>query len=154
MKHLETGDATLYEVRICEIGHHNPPDFPKCRVCGAALDETVNVANPKVGWVRSSDGQTVALEGTILVGRAPETHGIRGVNALTSPPELVEISRQHVRIDQEGWQVSVTDLGSNNGTLLQRSGGDTVNLTPHRAYNVQPGDVLQLGETYSLKFEV
>ena len=35
MIETETG----FEVRICPQGHHNPPDFPACRVCQAELEE-------------------------------------------------------------------------------------------------------------------
>lgn len=153
MKHVETGDTPRFEVRICELGHHNPPDFPRCRVCGGVLDETVSVASLRLGWVRATDGQMRPLEGDIVVGRAPETGGVWGVSALETPPELLEISRQHLRISQRGWEVTVTDLASGNGTLLRRGGGDVLELAPGQDYNVQPGDTVELAPDYRLKFE-
>lgn len=153
MKHLETGGAPRFEVRICELGHHNSPDFPRCRVCGGTLDEPMQVASLRLGWVRASDGQMRPLEGDIVVGRAPETGGVWGVTALETPPGLLEISRQHLRIHQAGWEVSVTDLESGNGTLLRRSGGEVLELEPGQPYNVQPGDTVELAPDYWLKFE-
>lgn len=153
MKHVETGDTPRFEVRICELGHHNPPDFPRCRVCGGPLDEPVLVPNPKLGWVRSSDGQTRPLEGDIVVGRAPETGRVAGVTALETPPAILAISRQHLRIHQEGWEISVSDLGSENGTLLHRENGQIIELKSGEPYNVQPGDILELDQDYSLRFE-
>lgn len=153
MKHVEIGDASRFEVQICELGHHNPPDFPRCRVCGGTLGAPMLVAVPQLGWVRAADGQMRPLQGDIVVGRAPETGGIPGVTALETPPRLLEISRQHLRIHQNGWEISVIDLGSGNGTLLRRADGSLLELVAGRAYNVQPGDVLELAPEYTLKFE-
>lgn len=152
MKHL-ADSGQLYEVRICQLGHHNPPSFPRCRVCGGDLDVPVQVPAPKLGWVRTSDNQTVELGGDLVVGRAPETGGNEGVFSLTTPPEIREISRSHLRIHTQGWEVTATDLASENGTRLVRATGETVEMTPENAYNVQPGDVLEPAESYLLRFE-
>ncbi|NMW88820.1 FHA domain-containing protein [Mobiluncus curtisii] len=151
MKHCADG-GTPFTVRICPLDHHNPPDFPRCRVCGGVLDAPMQVASPKLGWVRSTDQQTVELTGELVVGRAPETHGREGVFSLTTPPEILEISRTHARICTEGWEVTVEDLGSDNGTRLCRATGQIVDLQPHKRYNIQPGDVLELAPNYLLRF--
>ncbi|EFU80770.1 hypothetical protein HMPREF0388_0489 [Mobiluncus curtisii ATCC 51333] len=112
----------------------------------------MQVASPKLGWVRSTDQQTIELTGELVVGRAPETHGREGVFSLTTPPEILEISRTHARICTEGWEVTVEDLGSDNGTRLCRATGQIVDLQPYKRYNIQPGDVLELAPNYLLRF--
>ena len=92
MKHSADGGKT-FTVRICPLGHHNPPDFPRCRVCGGVLDAPIQVAFPKLGWVRSTDQQTVELTGDLVVGRAPDTHGREGVFSLTTPPSRPNLYR-------------------------------------------------------------
>lgn len=153
MKQGEIEQARPYRVRICELGHHNPPGFPYCRVCGGSLYQPVTVMNLHLGWVRASDGQMRPLTGDIVVGRAPEIRKMRDVTTLETPPEILEISRQHLRIHQNGWVVCVQDLGSENGTLLRRANGEIWELNPQRVYNVQPGDTVKLAPGYELKFE-
>lgn len=79
----------------------------------------------------SGDGRQYALTtGSTTIGR--------GEQAQIRLPD-VGISRVHVRIDFDGGQVLVTDLGSTNGTLVNGQRISTVVL--------QPGDMIQLGTT-------
>jgi hypothetical protein len=57
-----------------------------------------------------------------------------------------DISRTHVEVAPEGWQVVATDLNSTNGTVLIRPGGyERQQLAPGDQVPVQPGSVLELG---------
>ena len=51
----------------------------------------------------------------------------------------VGISRRHARLDYDGSQVVLTDLGSTNGTMVN---GQRVS-----AVALNPGDMIQLGTT-------
>jgi hypothetical protein len=79
----------------------------------------------------SSDGRqyTIAI-GSTTIGR--------GEQATMRLPD-VGISRRHARLDYDGSQVVLTDLGSTNGTLVN---GQRIS-----AVALNPGDVIQVGTT-------
>jgi hypothetical protein len=62
--------------------------------------------------------------------------------------ESRSLSREHAQlvVDDQG-VVRVTDLGSGNGTRVQRLGGTTVELVPGTPLVLTVGDVLHLGGT-------
>jgi hypothetical protein len=62
--------------------------------------------------------------------------------------ESRSLSREHAHLvaDAHG-TVRVTDLGSGNGTTVQRLGGTTVELVPGAPLVLRAGDVLHLGGT-------
>jgi hypothetical protein len=85
----------------------------------------------------SSDGRTYPLSiGSTVIGRGDQAN-------LRLPD--VGISRRHARIDFDGAQVVLTDLGSTNGT--------SVNGQRVSAVALNPGDMIQLGTT-TLTFRV
>lgn len=85
----------------------------------------------------SGDGRTYPLQlGTTVIGR--------GDQATLRLPD-VGISRRHARLDFDGGQVVLTDLGSTNGTMVN---GQRVS-----AVALNPGDMVQLGTT-TLTFRV
>jgi hypothetical protein len=85
----------------------------------------------------SSDGRTYPLSvGSTVIGRGDQAN-------LRLPD--VGISRRHARIDFDGGQVVLTDLGSTNGT--------SVNGQRVSAVALNPGDMVQLGTT-TLTFRV
>lgn len=59
------------------------------------------------------------------------------------------VSRYHARITFDGKAVSVTDLGSTNGTILNRN-----RLAPSRPYRVSEGDILEIGHYHIVVMEV
>jgi hypothetical protein len=89
-----------------------------------------------VGLV-SGDGRTYPLQmGSTVIGRGDQAN-------LRLPD--VGISRRHARLDYDGNQVVLTDLGSTNGTMVN---GQRVS-----AVALNPGDMIQLGTT-TLTFRV
>lgn len=85
----------------------------------------------------SNDGRTYPLSvGSTVIGRGDQAN-------LRLPD--VGISRRHARIDFNGGQVVLTDLGSTNGT--------SVNGQRVSAVALNPGDMVQLGTT-TLTFRV
>lgn len=88
---------------------------------------------PQMGQARlvSSDGRQYTIQiGSTTIGR--------GEQATMRLPD-VGISRRHARIDYDGAQVVLTDLGSTNGTLVN---GQRIS-----AVALNPGDVIQVGTT-------
>ncbi|GAB2579991.1 hypothetical protein Aab01nite_56220 [Paractinoplanes abujensis] len=85
----------------------------------------------------SGDGRTYPLQmGSTVIGRGDQAN-------LRLPD--VGISRRHARLDYDGNQVVLTDLGSTNGTMVN---GQRVS-----AVALNPGDMIQLGTT-TLTFRV
>lgn len=75
-------------------------------------------------------GKTYPLKGKVLVGRLPPAGIIL---------EDDSVSRKHAELESAGGVVSVRDLGSANGTLLN---GDPLGPEP---VDLEPGDQLQFG---------
>ena len=85
----------------------------------------------------SGDGRSYPLQmGSTIIGRGDQAN-------LRLPD--VGISRRHCRIDFDGGQVVLTDLGSTNGTMVN---GQRVS-----AVALSPGDTIQIGTT-TLTFRV
>ncbi|GGK34995.1 hypothetical protein GCM10010124_29570 [Pilimelia terevasa] len=85
----------------------------------------------------ASDGRSYPLQaGSTVIGR--------GDQATLRLPD-VGISRRHARLDFDGAQAVLTDLGSTNGTMVN---GQRVS-----AVSLNPGDMIQLGTT-TLTFRV
>ncbi len=85
----------------------------------------------------ANDGRTYPLSiGSTVIGRGDQAN-------LRLPD--VGISRRHARLDYDGAQVVLTDLGSTNGTMVN---GQRVS-----AVALNPGDMIQIGTT-TLTFRV
>ena len=79
----------------------------------------------------SGDGRSYPLQmGSTVIGRGDQAN-------LRLPD--VGISRRHARLDFDGAQVVLTDLGSTNGTMVN---GQRIS-----AVALNPGDMIQLGTT-------
>lgn len=134
---------------VCPHGHPNPPDAARCRDCGTAITDrrTRTVGQPVLAVLRVTDGSEASVDQTVLVGRAPAERGPGPVRLLTVPSPSHDISRTHLQVSVEGWQVVVTDLHSTNGTLLLDPTGTTRrSLPPGQPVAVELGSVLELAE--------
>jgi hypothetical protein len=116
-----------------QYGGQMPTSGPPAPQYGGQMPTSGPPAPPMGGHARlvSSDGRqyTVAI-GSTTIGR--------GEQATMRLPD-VGISRRHARIDYDGSQVVLTDLGSTNGTLVN---GQRIS-----AVALNPGDVIQVGTT-------
>ncbi|MGC5167651.1 FHA domain-containing protein [Luteimicrobium sp. DT211] len=151
--------------RLCASGHPNPPSREHCASCGAALSgQTQTVARPPLGRVRVAGGevpgQVFPLDRPLVVGRRPRSPkgaGGGGDAALhrivTVPSPQQDISRSHVEVRLEGWNVLAVDLNTTNGTTLLRPGQSPLRLHPGDPQLVVSGDVVDLGDGITLAFE-
>ncbi|WP_194409737.1 FHA domain-containing protein [Microbacterium cremeum] len=108
------------------------------------------------GRLRVSNGQVVALDRTVVIGRRPRSTRVSGTDlphlvAVDSPQQ--DISRSHVEVRVEGDSIVATDLRTTNGTTLRRAGSDPVRLHPGEGTVVVPGDVLDLGDGITVAVE-
>lgn len=133
----------------CLVGHVNPPSASACSVCGGdiAQGSLQRRPRPDVAALLMPSGERIPLRETVVFGRRPRS---RSANAraklvvVDSPEE--DISRSHLEIRVEDWNVVAEDLGSTNGTMLLRPGQQPQRLRPETPAFVQPGDRLDIGE--------
>jgi hypothetical protein len=143
----------------CPYGHSNPPEAGSCRVCGTAIQPQAPrlVGRPVLAVLVANDGGSAELDRAVLVGRAPDPSrsSFKDPRLLTVQSPGHDISRTHVQVAPDGWQIVVTDLQSTNGTTLVRPGGyDQQRLTPGEPVPVQLGSVLELGDGVSVTIGV
>ena len=142
----------LVQAAICLSGHPNPPYADRCGLCEAPVppQTTQLVPRPVLGILRSPDGSSVQIDRPILVGRAPVLR-----DDLAEVPELMrvpspgqDISRTHLLISPDDWEIRLTDLHSTNGTLIVRPGPgvERLQLQPGEPYAVVVGTVVELGD--------
>ncbi|MEP6629382.1 MAG: hypothetical protein ABJA89_02880, partial [Lapillicoccus sp.] len=108
---LPSGPSVL--AVLCPGGHLNPPTAGRCRACGREVpdQEPFRTPRPPLGVLRLSTGDIVTLDRGVVMGRAPQAppglppevqpHVVR----IASPER--DISRNHVQVVVEGWQVLV-----------------------------------------------
>jgi hypothetical protein len=140
------------QAAICLSGHPNPPSADRCALCGASVppQTTQLVPRPVLGILRSPDGASTPIDRPILVGRAPVQR-----DDLAELPELMrvpspgqDISRTHLLVCPDEWEILLTDLHSTNGTVIVRPGPgvDRLQLQPGEPLAVTVGTVVELGD--------
>lgn len=150
-----TGAMVL--ARLCPQGHANPPSRALCADCGADIDaEPREVARPSLGRMHASTGEVLDLDHALIIGRQPSVSRVLGGVV----PRLVQvqsasgdISRSHVEVRLDGWNVVLVDLMATNGTVLIRDGQEPRRLGHGEEAILQDGDIAELGDGVSLFFE-
>jgi hypothetical protein len=148
----EDRPGPLVQAAICLSGHPNPPYADHCALCGAPVPSQTSqlVSRPVLGVLRSPDGSSVEIDRPILVGRAPVLR-----DDLAEVPELMrvpspgqDISRTHLLVSPDDWEIRLTDLHSTNGTTIVRPGPgvERVQLQPGEPHAVTVGTVIELGD--------
>jgi len=140
---------------LCPNGHANPPDTTSCRVCGGPVGThgPQLVGPPVLAVLRASDGTSAEVDRPVLIGRAPSSDrsSSRTPRLMTVPSPNHDISRTHLEVAPDDWQVVVTDLNSTNGTILVWPGDvDRQQLAPGERIPVQVGSVMELGDGVSV----
>ncbi|MCO1339481.1 hypothetical protein BJH93_11345 [Kocuria polaris] len=156
------GTAEFVLGRACAEGHANPPTSSSCTVCGAALTgDAHQVIRPALGRMIVADGggqreSEHELTRSVVLGRQPSARGFTGdrqprLMQVSSPSG--DISRSHLQVRVDGWHVELVDLGATNGTVLIRPGQSPRRLGKSESVLLLSGDVADLGDGVSLRFE-
>jgi hypothetical protein len=115
-------------------------------------------ATPPVARLVFSSGEVVDVDGSVVVGRAPDPRR-RGLDdearLVTVPSPHQEISSTHLEIrpgtgPDHGMAV-VTDLGSTNGTVVVQPGLPAEDLRPGIGVQLLPGAIVDLGEGVTIQ---
>lgn len=150
-----TGPMVL--ARVCPQDHANPPTHSQCAVCGSLLPaDAVQVRRPRLGRLRVSTGELIDLDQSLVIGRQPSVSRVQGggmprLLQVASPSG--DISRSHVEVRLEGWHVMLCDLKATNGTVLVREGQPPRRLAQSEMAILLDGDIAELGDDISLRFE-
>ena len=148
--------------RSCSKRHPNPPTASTCRECGERLTgQAQQVRKPAMGRMIVSDHGGAReyaheLNRSVILGRQPSAAAIKS----DTEPRLLkvespsgDISRSHLHVRVEGWHVQLVDLGATNGTVLLREGQRPRRLSRHQEIMLINGDVADLGDGVSIRFE-
>jgi len=148
--------ADLIAALLCPAGHANPVFASRCRICKAPLvsQAPVWVPRPPLGVLRSSIGLELPLDGCVVIGRNPQPIASMPQAKLVrlNDPGL-DISSQHLAVDINDWIVSVTDLGSTNGTQVIVPGYSPVALRANEPMVIEPGTTVVLAHVFDMVFE-
>jgi hypothetical protein len=142
-------------VSLCpNCGHPLRADDVCDRCAGpATADAPPTVAHdppPPAGWLVVVRGAQPDLAyplrpGPNVLGRAGDDLGID--LSEQEAPDLALASRRHAVVRVVGGEVTIEDLGSRNGTIVNRN-----KLTPGEPAPLGPGDVVQIG-TIQFQFQ-
>ena len=150
-----TGPSVL--AVFCEAGHPNPVHASSCRECDASItSRTGQVERPVLGVLRVSSGAIAVLDADVIIGRVPQgtsTTAAQSPHLLAVPSPGKAISKTHCAVRVEGWDMSVEDLGSTNGTFLLRAGEEPRRVPEHQQLFLRIGDVIDIGDDTTLTVE-
>jgi hypothetical protein len=153
------GSGELVLSSACPAGHPNPPDGRACRYCGQPIPPgpPTPMPRPVLGMLRFSTGQFVPLSGPLVIGRSPSADAEGGdpdreLVRVASPDK--RISRSHLGVSIDGWDVIVTDLHSGNGTTLVIPGQGPRHLEPGETVTLPVGSTIWLAKEVSFAYTV
>ena len=155
--HLAQASVPTVLAVSCPLGHLTPPIAPQCRVCHqrVAPQEPRRVERPSLGGLRLPTGEVVPLDRGVVLGRKPAP-----AEGSTDWPHLVHlpkdhsfVSRRHLHVELDGWDVVARDLDSRGGTTIAPPGREPQRMRPGDAYVLEPGTVLDMAHVYAVRFE-
>ena len=149
----------MVEGVACSRDHLNPPGTQWCHVCSTDIPPGSQLRQgprPALGILVLDNAMSFVLDADYVAGREPQID--RDVAAGDARPLLVTdpegiVSRRHIRVHLDGWQVSLMDLGSANGTQVHRPGRPHPETVPRgSSVLIEPGTEISLGSR-RLRFE-
>jgi FHA domain-containing protein len=145
----------------CKNGHFNDPRSHYCAVCGIGMAQLTIVPKlaprPPLGVLVLDDGMALRLDTDYVMGRDPER--AEDVRSGKARPARVDdtsgsVSRRHLRVRLNEWNVELLDLGSVNGTHVQLPGATEFRqLASNQPVQIWPGTTVRLGASRSFRYE-
>ncbi len=150
----QTTADTVLAVR-CRRGHLTDPLAGVCRGCGDLIpeQEPQRVLRPPLGVLQLPDGGVVPLDRPVVLGRRPSpSRPGEWPHLVTLPQDSTYLSRNHLRIDLDGWHVLAEDLASRGGTTIFAPGRDPERIRPHEPHLLEHGTTMDLAGAYRLTY--
>jgi len=145
----------------CKNGHFDDPEARYCAVCGISMAQLTKAPRkgkrPPLGVLVLDDGSVFQLDADYVIGREPSldssvADGSARPLRLTDSEGLV--SRIHARVELDGWQVYISDLGSANGTYVQLPGEtDGKLLAPRVRTPLVAGAHVRVGRDHGFRYD-
>jgi hypothetical protein len=139
------GEAPTSEAPTGDL-KKEPAEAPAADAAAAAPSAAPSMFKAKLSVVRGGrKGQEFPLEdGNNLIGRwDPETGSFPEVDLDADDPEA-KISRKHALIRIDGGKITIEDIGSLNGTYVNRQ----PRLSPGSPAEIKSGDEVIIGKTF------
>jgi len=143
---------------LCPSGHLNPIHADLCRTCTNPItDRTVHsVVQPHLGCLVFDDGTTVEVDRHLVLGRRPAADPLvadepHHLVTVSDPNEIV--SRTHLVLRIDGWQLQAIDRDSTNNTFVEVPGQPTFQLRSGDPFPVPPGSVIRLGDEIGFTYK-
>ncbi len=139
----------------CSRDHHNNPHALYCSSCGIKMGVhrtlvVVNGPRPPLGILVLDDGSTIPVQHDMVIGRDPSVDDLvvnRAALAIRIEDETSSVSRAHLLVALDGWEVLVADRGSSNGTSVRAAEGEPWRrLSPSERVQVGTGAQIKIGE--------
>lgn len=105
-------------------------------------------ALPSTVALEFSTGERMLLVEPAVIGREPQSPS--GARSITTRSDLVDLSRTHLGVVPTDTGALVRDLGSANGTVVERA-GVRAPLAPLTPTHVVPGDVIVLAGVLAIR---
>lgn len=138
-----TSSQPSVEARLCTCGRVNPPTCALCQQCGVSIehiDLTVET-RPTVAILELENGDVIDIDTNLSIGRQPpSTNGFDVVEV-----DLEGLSRHHIDVIIEGWDILVIDRESKNGVMVAAPGQGPDVIEPNQPWLVGIGSTLYLG---------
>ncbi|WP_158635007.1 FHA domain-containing protein [Tsukamurella asaccharolytica] len=150
----------VVEGRPCVFGHLNAPVAAYCTRCGALVDRRLPLESgprPPLGLLVADDGTAFVVENDMIIGRdpaafvaqragRPQIGGADRLLPVVLPDRTGALSRAHLEIRIDGWQVLAVDVGSANGTWVRPPGAaQPLRLPPGQPVPLGVGSDIHLG---------
>jgi hypothetical protein len=149
----DAAHTDLVEGVYCKRGHFTDPDSQFCIVCGIGLYETKikrKGVRPELGFLVFDDGSVFHLDHDYVLGRQPEVdEDVKAgtVRGLRLDDSGGTVSRAHAIVRLIGWNVTIADRKSQNGTLVAAKGSEQfVPVSRDQPITLVPGSRIQLGQ--------
>ena len=145
------GQRTARSLVCFECSKPNPPEARSCRCCGVPIGdgngELRVVAVPEVGLLRFSGGRVEALDSDLVIGRHPGKNEARQ-RAVTHAEDDRTVSRRHIEVRLDGWDVIVVNLRKEGGTSVESVRGGFEELPAGTPRKLVPGDTVRFGGSW------
>ena len=115
--------------RVCrDCDHPSPPTAVRCGACNASIVESGGeirvIPQPSLGEIHLSGDRIESLDMDLFIGRNPAREPLEPhQRAVVHGTGDRSVSRRHIELRLDGWQVVVTSLKADDHTVIESRRG-------------------------------